>query len=306
MPENHFKVSFLHPKYWGIWLGLSLLRLLSFAPYYLKFKIGDFIGQIMYKLAKSRRGLALKNITMCFPEKTPSEHQKIVKDHFKSLGIYFIEMSINLWGKHRHNNSKNEFQHFTYHGLENLEKHNNTGILILTPHFTTLEITGLMLSFITSYRPLYRPHNNPLMEYWITKSRTYKRTVNQKTLQILPISNKATRTLIKALRAKVAIGILPDQRYRSKGKVDVPFFGVSAPSNPGINKLAKLGKAKVLPVFTRRIGSKYQLTILPALENFPSGDDYKDTLRLHKLYEAEIKKNPSQYLWTHNRWDISF
>ncbi len=243
---------------------------------------------------------------MCFPKKSVTDHQHILQEHFESLGISLMETGINLWGKHRHenNNNKNEYKNTTYHGLENIEKNKNFGILLLTPHFTTVETTGLMLSFVLPYHPIYRPHDNPLMEYLITKGRIVNKLGKNKERQVSPISNKKTHSLIKNLRNKKTLLILPDQRYGSKGKVDVPFFGVLAPSNPGINKLAKLGKAKVLPVFTRRIGTKYQLTILPALENFPSGDDYKDTLRLHKLYEAEIKQNPSQYLWTHNRWGI--
>ncbi len=305
MPANKFSSSFLLPKYWVIWFSILLLRILSFAPYHLKFKIGRTIGNIIYRVAKPRRQLALKNIAMCFPTKTSSEHHKILREHFESLGINLMETGIALWGKHRNPNSQtNELEHFSYKGLEHIENNKDHGVLILAPHFTTLEITGLMLSFVTKFHSIYRPHNNPLMNYLIIKSRTVSADKNDR--EVTPISNKNTRGLIKALRNKENITILPDQKFKGKNTVDVPFFGMLAPSNPGVNKLAKMGRAKVLPVFTRRIGSKYQLTILPALENFPSGDDYADTLRLHKLYEEEIQQNPAQYLWTHNRWNVKF
>jgi len=102
--------------------------------------------------------------------------------------------------------------------------------------------------------------------------------------------------------------ILPDQKYRAKGSVKVPLFGQEAPSNPATSKIAKLTGCVVIPAFTRRIttdqGIRYEVEFLPALEQFPSDDDYQDTLRLHALYEEAIRQTPEQYLWVHNRWDL--
>lgn len=297
-----FRLSFLCPRYWGIWIGYGLLRLIGWLPYQTKFRVGKTIGRLLYRVAPSRRRLVRKNLTIAFPEKADKDLESLVKEHFESLGISLIETSINLWGDHRkgpNNNQAGTHQH--YKGLENLEKAAGQGVLLLVPHFTTLETTGLMLSKITQFRPIYRKHDNALMEYLITKSRTLTSDEGD---TVKPLMNTDTRAMIKALKAGEAMMILPDQRYRAKGKVDVPFFGRPAPSNPGICKLAKLGNAKVLPVFTRRIGTDYELNILPGLENFPTGDDYQDVLRLHALYEAEIRANPAQYLWSHNRWSL--
>jgi KDO2-lipid IV(A) lauroyltransferase len=142
------------------------------------------------------------------------------------------------------------------------------------------------------------------MEYLIATSRTIKQLDQKPDRQVIPISNKDTRDLIRELKNGKVLVILPDQKYGGSGSIEASFFGYKVPSNPGINKLARLGQAKVLPVFTRRIGIHYELSILPALENFPSGNDIQDTETLHRLYEAEIRDNPSQYLWVHDRWDI--
>lgn len=297
-----FKIQFLCPKYWGIWLGFLLLRLISFLPRRLKFFTGKKIGQLLYYIAPSRKSLARKNLQLSFPEKNANQIESILKEHFESLGISLIETTINLWGNHRHPQKKPiKMPFFTFHGLENLQQYPSQGLLLVVPHFTTIETTGLMLSHIMPFRPIYRKHDNPLMEYLITKSRTLVLDSGQ---SVAPLANSNTRAMIKALKDHENIMILPDQRYRAKGNIKVPFFGVDAPSNPGICKLAKLGNAKVLPVFTKRNEQHYEMTILPGLDNFPSGDDYSDILRLHQLYEAEIKANPAQYLWTHNRWNL--
>lgn len=298
-----FQWSFLCPRYWGIWLGLFSLRLLSFLPYRTKFNVGAFLGRLLFTIAPARRRLAEVNLALAFPGKTPEQIHQLAKAHFESLGIGLMETGINLWGRHRHHQD-DESCHFHFEGVQHLQSTENQGTLLLVPHFTTLEMTGLMLSYLTPFRPIYRPHDNPLMEYLITQSRTTRTLHNHRQFAVTPIPNTDTRGMIKELKNHHRLMILPDQRYRAQGSIDVPFFEHPAPSNPGINKLSRLGKAKVLPIFTERKGHEYYLRIQPPLENFPSGDDYADTLRLHKLYETEIRKNPTQYLWTHNRWDF--
>lgn len=307
MKFNHqprFKMAFLAPKYWGIWFGFGILRLLGFLPYKAKIKFGEGLGQFIYALSIKRKRFARQNLQIAFPEKSAAEIEELLKQHFKSLGVGLMEITINLWGKYHTQTdpTQNEFQYMKFYGVENLKAYPNQGKILLVPHFTSIEMTGLMMSFLTDYRPIYRPHDNPLLEYFITKSRTFPNNPNQYTA--IPIPNTDTLPMVKALRKYQTLAILPDQKYSGKGSLNVPFFGISAASNPGINKLAKMGKAVIIPCFTRRIGLEYQLHILPALENFPSGDDEADTLRLHHLYEDEIKQNPSQYLWVHDRWSF--
>lgn len=301
-----FQIKFFKPQYWGIWIGFSLLRLLGLLPYRQKMTIGKAIGRLLYYLAPSRKRIAHHNLQNSFPEKTANQISQLTKQHFESLGISLAETTINFWGRYRKQASNNERQYFHFHGLEHFNAVTDQGILLVVPHFTTMETTGLMLTYITDFRPIYRPHDNPLMEALITQSRTIANTPDPKQHTSIPISNKDTKGILQALRHKQVIWIAPDQRYRAKGKINVPFFNMDAPSNPGICKLAERTNAAVIPVFTRRIGLDYHLTFLPPLDNFPSGNDYQDILKLHRLYEAEILENTSQYLWTHNRWNIKF
>ena len=300
-----FNPQFYHPKYWGIWLGLGLLRLLAFIPFKQKFIIGKYIGKVIYTLATKRRRLAKANIALCFPEKSQREQQTILKRHFASLGIALMEMAIVWWGDHKQNH-KNAFERdiVTFIGEQNLKnaQQQNKGVLILAPHFTTLELTGLFVSFLTNYHAVYRPHDNPFLDYIIAKGRSIEFDNGD---QVEPVSNANTRQMLKVLKAGKSMTFLPDQRYRSKGHVEVPFFNVLTKSNPATSKIAKMTGCAIVPTFTRRLeNNHYEVEFLPALDNFPSGDDYEDTLRLHHLYEAEIRKNPSQYLWIHNRWNL--
>ncbi|MDG6774913.1 lysophospholipid acyltransferase family protein [Thiomicrorhabdus sp. ZW0627] len=300
-----FKTQFLHPKYWGIWLGLGLLKLLSFTPFKWKLPVGKALGKLLYWIAPKRRRLAKANIQIAFSDRSEAEQNRILKEHFESLGINLMEMGMVWWGHHKKDHDHAfERSIVTYKGKENLvqAQEQGKGVLILAPHFTTLEVTGLFISFLTNYHAVYRPHDNELMDYLIAKGRSIEFNNGE---HVEPVSNANTRKMLKVLKAGKSMTILPDQRYRAKGHIEVPFFGRSAQSNPSTSKIAKLTDCLVVPTFTRRLpDGHYEVEFLPALEDFPSGDDYADTLRLHHLYEEEIRQNPAQYLWVHNRWNL--
>ncbi|AHF01091.1 lipid A biosynthesis acyltransferase [Thiomicrospira aerophila AL3] len=304
--------QFKAPPYWGIWLGVGLLWLLSKLPLKLRYRASEWLGIVLYALARSRRRLVLANLALAFPEKTPLERQAIAKAHFKSLGIQvFAEMTETWFGPYRSDQREDRLA-VEFEGKEHLEaaRAQNQGLIMLTPHFTHLEITGLLFSRLMHLHPIYRPHDHPLVDALILRGRTFQ--IGEHTT--LPVSANDTRKMIKLLRQKQALGYLPDQRYRGKGHVTIPFFGQPAKSHTATSKLAALTQALVVPTFTERRfdpvrypkqGWYYVVRFYPALDGFPSGDDAQDTQRLHTLYEHEIKKNPSQYLWVHNRWDLS-
>ncbi|WP_029935212.1 lipid A biosynthesis acyltransferase [Thiomicrospira pelophila] len=300
-----FKKQFLCPRYWGIWLGVGLLRLLSFLPYQTKFSLGPALGRVMYWLSGGRRKLARQNIRLAFPNHSDTQTEQLLKDHFASLGISLMETAIVWWGDYRkHPNKGFERNLVHYEGIENLKKAQarGKGVLILAPHFTTLEMTGLFVSFLTHFNAIYRPHDNPLMDYLIAKGRSIPLADGR---CAHPIANHNTRSMLKVLRKGESMVILPDQRYRARGHVKVPFFGHMTRSNPATSKIAKLTNCAVVPCLTERTtDNRYIVTFLPALENFPSDSAEQDTLRLHAIYEQAIKNNPTQYLWVHNRWDL--
>ena len=59
--------------------------LLLLFPEKLRFKFGDFLGTLAYKLVKSRRLTALINLRMAFPEKSEEEIEKIAKKSFQTI-----------------------------------------------------------------------------------------------------------------------------------------------------------------------------------------------------------------------------
>jgi KDO2-lipid IV(A) lauroyltransferase len=68
--------------------------------------------------------------------------------------------------------------------------------------------------------------------------------------------------------------------------------------------MSELTGARVVPFYPVRLerGKGYRLVILPALEDFPSGDIVKDSARINKAIEDMVYANPEQYGWVHKRF----
>lgn len=83
----------------------------------------------------------------------------------------------------------------------------------------------------------------------------------------------------------------------------VPFFGHPAATITATARLARLGRARVIPVaHFRHPGGFYTIEFGPALENFPSDDETEDTARINRVIESYVRMQPEQYLWVHRRF----
>ena len=78
---------------------------------------------------------------------------------------------------------------------------------------------------------------------------------------------------------------------------------MAAMTNTATGVLAKLGKARAVPFFPRRLPEGgYEITILPPIEGLPSGDPVEDTKKYIDVLERQIRRCPEQYYWVHRRF----
>lgn len=293
-PDNHFKPgAFLHPRYWLTWLGLGVLWTLSRLPFGLQMRLGSLLGMAMYYLARRRRHITQCNIALCFPELDSEAQQALVRKIFHSAGISLMETGLAWWGKDSMLSKRVEIE-----GLEHLQQATaqGKGVLLLGAHFTSLEISGRLLSQFHPCAAMYRKHDNPLFEAIIKHSReTHLDKI---------ISRRDMRGMVRALREGTVVWYATDQDFGPRNSVFAPFFGLQTASLVMTSKLARLSGAPVVPFFSQRLDddSGYKLILLPALTNFPSGDDVADAARINAIIEKQVRKIPDQYLWLHRRF----
>jgi Kdo2-lipid IVA lauroyltransferase/acyltransferase len=285
---------FVAPRYWPVWLALGVVRLLVALPYGAQLVAGRAIGRLGRLLAVQRRGIAARNIALAFPELDPVARHALVKKHFEALGMSIIETGLCWWADDRRLQGLAEVR-----GLEHVEEAlaAGRGAIMLTGHFTTLDLGGRFLTQRAPVSAMYRPNPNPLFEEIMRRGR--ERSAKH------AFSKHDVRAMIRGLRTNHLIWYAPDQAHkRGKYSAVVPFFGVPAPTNTATSVFARLGDAPVVPFFPTRLPGKagYRLEILPPLEHFPSDDPAVDAARINRLLEERIRLCPEQYLWVHRRF----
>ncbi len=283
----------LGPRYWPSWAVVGLLRLISLLPWRWQLTIGRLIGRAARCIARRRRRITATNLALCFPDLSPGERRRLLAAHFDSLGIGIIE-AVNGWWKP----TPWLARRLQLEGLENLHRalSGGHGALLLTAHFTTLEMGAQMLGFTHPSTGVYRRHENPVFDRVMHAGRLARGG----TL----FERRDLRGLLHALRAGETVWFAPDQAYLGPHGIEVPFFGVPAPTNTATARIAAASGAPVLPFFVERLPGTagYRVTIEPPLRDFPAGDPTADAARINAVLETGIRRVPAQYLWSHDRF----
>jgi KDO2-lipid IV(A) lauroyltransferase len=286
------QLRLLAPRYWLTWAGLGVLRVLALLPYPLLLALGRGLGLLVRQLARGWVRIARRNIELCLPELSAAERQQLLRAHFASLGMGLMEIPLAWWA------SEKRWQRLVQiEGAEHLSAAlaQGRGVMVLTAHFTTMELAGRTLAHVAPVRFLYRPTKNEALAYLLDRRR--------RGLGSFPIPKDDIRGFIGALRRGECVWYAPDQSYRNKGAEMVPWFGIPAATNTLTSRLARTTGAPVLPYFLQRLphGRGYRGVIYPPLENFPSDDPLADAERFNQLIEAQVRRVPEQYLWIHRR-----
>lgn len=295
MDRPRFRLYFLHPRFWPLWLGLALLWLIVQLPYRALLVLGRLLGALIYRVAGDRRRIAARNLELCFPELPSVERTRLLKENFASTGIAFFEMAMSWWWP------KARLARLAHiEGLEHLQaaQRDGQGAILMALHFTTLEIGAALLGQEHTIDGMYREHKNPLFDF------VQRRGRERHNLDSLAVEREDVRGMLKLLRSGRAIWYAPDQDYGAKQSVFVPLFGIEAATVTATTKFARLGRARVIPFTQQRLadGSGYRLVIHAPLQDFPGESEEADCLRINQWIESVLRECPEQYLWAHRRF----
>ena len=284
--------SLRNPANWPMYLGLVSMVAAARLPWCVQRLFGHYIiGPLAYRFAHMRRRAAEVNVALCFPTLDVAQRTRFVRASFSDLGIGLFEFARAWWGTIAPIARQTHIE-----GLEHLNRlrSQGRGVLLVSGHFTTLEICGRLLCRHFSVAGMYRRHRHPVLEWAITRGRLrYAAHM---------FTNEQLRPAIRHLKRGGFLWYAPDQDMRGKESVFAPFFGLPASTITATHQLARLTGCAVVPYFHRRVGGDYYLKIAPPLEEFPSENPVNDTARINSCIQSMVIEAPTQYLWIHRRF----
>ena len=285
---------------------MAVWFLLAQLPYKVQFYLPYLLVPFL-RLNKKRLHQATVNLKLCFPELSEQEQKTLLHETLYSTAMAIFETGIAWFWPHWRLRRL-----CTVTGLEHIElaQKEGQGALLLSLHLTTLDLGSALLGVYVNYDGMYNPHKNAVFDY-VQKTRREAYCTTQKS--VFGVSSKEissafsrdnVRGIISRLRKGRMIWYAPDRDMGRKNSIFVPFFGVQTATVTATAKIAELGRARVIPFTQKRLanGKGYELVIHPAFENYPSGDEYQDALRVSQFMEAEVQKMPSQYFWAQPRF----
>lgn len=284
---------YIAPKTWPVWAGLGLLRMICWLPAPMALGTGRALGRMAHRLAGKRAAIVLRNIELAFPDLPAEERASLAHRHFEAQGMSVIEMGWGRWASDEWLASRT-----TIEGVDHILDALNAGrgVILLSAHFTTLEVSGRVLKLhVPPFDAVYRKNRS---EFITEVLRTGRERSAAKTIE-----KRDIKSMVRSLRQGRIVWYAPDQSYNRKGAIVVPFFGVPTMHTTATSTLARLGKAVVVPYFPERTpDGRYLIRILPPLEDFPSEDPRKDTMKYIRMLEEHTRRCPEQYYWIHRKF----
>ncbi|MGA0171595.1 MAG: lysophospholipid acyltransferase family protein [Pelagibacteraceae bacterium] len=265
-------------------LGLNISR-----------KLFAKIFQIIGPLIKSEKTIN-ENLEKFLSSYNEEQKKNIKKMMWSNYGKTFVEYL--FLNKFRKNNS-----HINFKGKEILKSiiNKNKPVIFVSGHFAnfelmSMELTRETINLATIYRPLNNLFLNPFMEY---VRRTYV-CRNQIKKGIAGVKDS-----INYLKKNYSIALMIDQRV-SEGK-RLPFFDQMALTTTLPAQLAIKFDLEIVPIYIKRnLDDSFEMEILKPIALDRNEDlitqKINTTIKLNKILEEMISRDPGQWIWTHNRW----
>ncbi len=253
-------------------------------------RVFAFIFSFFGPLFKSKK-ILLRNLENFSNKISIKTKKEIINNMWKNYGMTFVEYM--FLGHFRKQDS-----HISIKGesiISSLKE--DKPAIFVSGHFAnfelmSMEITKKNIKLATIYRPLNNIFLNPFMEYlrkkYICKNQI-KKGIN------------GVRDAIEYIKGNHSIALMIDQRVSEGTRLN--FFGKPALTTTLPAQLAIKYNMDIIPVFIERKNSdKFEIEFLEKINPKEYDDKQKLSRKLNDTLEEMIKRNPNQWIWSHNRW----
>ena len=251
--------------------------------------IGKKIGPFFRSNSKIHTNLEKSNFG-----NSHQEREIIISNMWGNYGRIFAEYM--FIRKFRQNGLSKNIEIIGQNFLEEIKK-NKEPVVFISGHFNNFELMAMHIEkseidLAAIYRPLNNIFLNPIMER-IRKNFICKKQIKK--------GISGTKEILKYFKAGTSVALMVDQRV-SEG-ISCNFFNRKAFTTTIPAQFVKKFNCKIVPIYIERV-QKYQfrLEILKPLEFSSNTNIEMITTEINNSIEVMIKKNPDQWIWTHDRW----
>jgi Kdo2-lipid IVA lauroyltransferase/acyltransferase len=274
---------------------IGLLRQLAKLPLSWIHAAGGAMGWVVYFLSPKYAARLRANLLQSGLWRDEKDYQRILRRNIAETGKAATEL-IPVWFRPVEPALRLVVRAGPIALLEDAERRER-GVIYLTPHLGCFDVAAL---WVAQHRPitvLYRPPKMKVLQPVIEAGRGRDR------VRLAPANLGGVRLLLKALRRGEAVGILPDQVPGGGDGIWTDFFGRPAYTMTLVGKLVKATGASVIMTAALRLpaGAGYAIHFTEFDGNI-SGDG--GARALNAAIERLVKLEPSQYLWSYNRYKV--
>lgn len=272
---------------------ISMSRL----PFWVIYRISDILYFFIYYIIRYRKKIVFNNLQLVFPEKSEKEITQIAKEFYAHFGDMLLE-SVKTFSM-----NEQEFEkryHFKNHEIFLELAKKEKSIALVGAHYANWE-WGILLNkkmphqFFGAYTKL----KNPYFDALIRKSRG-------KFGSILMATNETSALVRNNINHHIlsAYVLVSDQSPMiQKAQYWRNFMGIKVPVHTGAENLAKKYDLAIVFFDVEKIKrGYYEVTFKLIAEDASKYKNFEITDKYIDIVEAQIKRKPSLYFWTHKRW----
>ncbi len=274
-----------------ILIGLSLL------PHFVLYRVSDGLYILLYKILGYRLKVVRKNLKLSFPQKSNKERIEIERKFYKHLCDIFVEMLKALTISKKQTLKRYKF--FNIELINNFSKQNRS-VVLMAGHYSSWEGMLSMGHYIEGKGyGVYTPITNKYFDRLVIKSRERHHVYmgsRYKTAVDVELHQKDSTNYVYGLAA--------DQSPQPKAKTYWrPFMGIEVPVFTGGERMARNYNMPVVFSEVNRVKRGYYETNITLISDNPQETKENEITDIFiTSLENQIKKDPSQYFWTHNRF----
>jgi KDO2-lipid IV(A) lauroyltransferase len=272
----------------------TLFRCVALLPLSALRRMGDGIGNLLWRRSGREARVTLENLELCFPAMDPQQRELLAAASLRHTAQTALEM-IKIWMQ------PNERSAPLLLGVENEQLIEESlrspkGLLLLLPHLGNWEMVGLWCARYGQFATLYQPPKQAALEPLIWNAR--QRLGNK----LYPTDTRGVRAVLKELKKGGRSAVLPDQEPEPEGGVFAPFYGVPALTMTLVHGLAGRTDCEVLMAFGKRVAGGFVIVFKEPDPLIKADNVTEAAAALNRSVESCIADCPEQYQWEYKRF----